>query len=249
MPRVRFCEPRLDAADDATKTCGGIRVRDLGWRRSNADLACASCDKGVGRDQEVTLRYGWHPNRTLFVEYGFVNTITPEELMSGAYPGEVNVQDIVPGLSGCRGETESFVERTLDTEGYWGNWTMHCSPLPAHASFRLITALRLYHCPSAGAGVGVQSETETEEEMTAASRRWRDTILGYEDEVSEDNERACEESIREICEVIIKRAESGIEAVKEDMKTEGKEWYRRALMSVETLWLEELTVGKAMLLT
>jgi len=40
--------------------------------------------------------------------------------MSGAYPGEVNVQDIVPGLSGCRGETESFVERTLDTEGYWG---------------------------------------------------------------------------------------------------------------------------------
>jgi len=116
---------------------------------------------------------------------------------------------------------------------------MHCSPLPAHASFRLITALRLYHCLSTG--VGVQSE----EEMAAASRRWRDTILGYEDEVSEENERACKESIREICEVVIKRAERGIKAVKEEMRTEGKEWYQ----SVEMLWLEEVTVGKAMMLT
>jgi len=86
----------------------------------NADLVCVSCEKGIARNQEVTLRYGWHPNRTLFVEYGFANAITSEELMSGAYPGEVNVQDIVPGILGCRGETESFVERTLDAEGYWG---------------------------------------------------------------------------------------------------------------------------------
>jgi len=79
-----------------------------------------SCDRGIARDQEVTLRYGWHPNRTLFVEYGFVNAITSEELMSGAYPGEVNVQDIVTRLMDGRGETGAFVKGTLDTEGYWG---------------------------------------------------------------------------------------------------------------------------------
>lgn len=86
----------------------------------NTDLVCVSCAKGIARDQEVTLRYGWHPNRTLFVEYGFTNSITSEELMSGEYPGEVNVQDIVTGLLDCRGEMSSFVKKTLDTEGYWG---------------------------------------------------------------------------------------------------------------------------------
>ncbi|KAH9966651.1 hypothetical protein BC827DRAFT_1258756 [Russula dissimulans] len=217
-------QPKRVAGSESEISLGGGR---------NADLVCVSCDKGIARDQEVTLRYGWHPNRTLFVEYGFANTITSEEFMSGAYPGEVNVHDIVPGFLGCRGETASFVERTLETEGYWGDWTMHSSPLPAHASFRLITALRLYHCLSAG-------EVQSEEEMTAASRRWRDTILGYEDEVSEENERACEESIREICEVVIKRAERGIEGVKEEIGE------RTALMSVETLWREELTVGMLM---
>jgi hypothetical protein len=87
---------------------------------SNSDLVCVSCDTGVGRDQEVTLKYGWHPNRTLFVEYGFASTITSEELMSGMYPGEVNVQDIVTRMMDCRGETGAFVKRTLDAEGYWG---------------------------------------------------------------------------------------------------------------------------------
>jgi len=87
------------------------------WRQcspdggGNKDLVCVSCDKGIARDQEVTLRYGWHPNRTLFVEYGFTNSITSEELMSGECPGEVNVQDIVTGLLDCRGEMGSFVKK------------------------------------------------------------------------------------------------------------------------------------------
>jgi hypothetical protein len=106
-------EPARAARTEIWQQCspGGV---------GNTDLVCVSCDKGITRDQEVTLRYGWHPNRTLFVEYGFTNTITSEELMSGAYPGEVNVQDIVTGLLNCRGEMGSFVKRTLETEGYWG---------------------------------------------------------------------------------------------------------------------------------
>jgi hypothetical protein len=122
------------------------------------------------------------------------------------------------------------------------DWRMHCSPLPTHASFRLITALRLYHSFPASAGVW------SEEEMTAASRRWRDTILGHEEEVSEENEKACKESVGEICEVVIKRAERGMDAVKEEMRTESEEWYRKVLLAVELLWLEEGAVAKAMLI-
>ena len=88
--------------------------------RGNSDLVCVSCDRGIAYDQEVTLRYGWHPNRTLFVEYGFVNAIKSEELMSGIYPGEVNVQDIVTDLFDQQGDASTFVKKTLEAEGYWG---------------------------------------------------------------------------------------------------------------------------------
>ena len=85
--------------------------------------------------------------------------------------------------------------------------------------------------------------------MAAASRQWRDTILGHEEEVSEENERACKESVGKICEVVIKRAERGTEAVKEAMRTEIEERYQNGLVAVKTLWLEEQVVAKAMRVT
>jgi hypothetical protein len=119
---------------------------------------------------------------------------------------------------------------------------MHRSPPPAHASFRLITALRLYHSFTAGAGAG------SEEELTAPSRRWRDTILGHEELVSEENEKACKESVGDICAVVIDGAERGIKAVQEEMKLAREEWYRNVLVTVELLWLEGFSVCKAMLI-
>jgi hypothetical protein len=85
--------------------------------------------------------------------------------------------------------------------------------------------------------------------MAAASRRWRDTILGHEEEVSEENERACKESVGKICEIVIKRAERGSEAVKEAIRMEGEEMCRNVLVAVNLLWLEERVVAKAMLVT
>ncbi|KAI0306592.1 hypothetical protein B0F90DRAFT_777523 [Multifurca ochricompacta] len=206
----------------------------------NSDLVFASCDTGVTRDQEVTLRYGWHPNRTLFVEYGFTNAITSEEVMSGMYPGEVNIQDIVTSLLDRQGETGAFVKRTLEREGYWGNWTMHCSPQPAHASFRLITALRLYHSFTS-------SKVRSEEEMKAASRRWQDTIMGHKEIVSEENEKACNKTISEICEMVMKRAKSGIKAVKEERSHSHSHShsYSYSLSLLSLLWSEELWVSEA----
>jgi hypothetical protein len=82
--------------------------------------------------------------------------------------------------------------------------------------------------------------------MTTAAKRWCYTIRGYEDVVSEENEGACKASIGEICAVIIKRAERGIKSVKEETM-EREEWYRKVLGTVRLLWLEELSVGEAML--
>ena len=69
------------------------------------------------------------------------------------------------------------------------------------------------------------------------------------EEVSEENERACMESVGKIGEFLIKRAESGTEAVKEAMRTESEGGYRSVMVAVKLLWLEEQTVAKAMLVT
>lgn len=118
---------------------------------------------------------------------------------------------------------------------------IYCSPSPPHASFRLITALRLYHSFPESARVW------SEGEMAAASRRWRDTILGYEEEVSEENEEACRESVREICDVLITRAERGTDVVKEEIRVEREERNQGVLVAVDSLWMEERAVAKAML--
>lgn len=85
--------------------------------------------------------------------------------------------------------------------------------------------------------------------MVAASRQWRDTILGHEEEVSKDNERACKESVGKICEAVVKRAERGIKAVKDAMRAENEERFQNGLVAIMALWLEEQTVAKAMLVT
>lgn len=70
--------------------------------------------------KEVCLRYGGHPNQSLFVEYGFVNAVSNEEMESGAYPAEVDVQSIVVDLFGGLGTTGSWMQTVLENEGYWG---------------------------------------------------------------------------------------------------------------------------------
>lgn len=71
--------------------------------------------------------------------------------------------------------------------------------------------------------------------------------MGYADDVSEANERACGETIREICRVVIERAESGLKYVEEEERGGG--WYSKCLGTVRLLWLEELSVAQALRLS
>ena len=77
--------------------------------------------------------------------------------------------------------------------------------------------------------------------------QWRDTILGHENDVSEENEEACRESMGDICEELKSRAEDGIKKVKEE-KGRPDESYDAVLRIVELLWLEERAVAEAVLI-
>lgn len=74
----------------------------------------------VGVGKEVCLRYGGHSNQSLFVEYGFVNDVSNEEMESGKYPAEVDVQTIMVNLFEGQGTIGSWMQRILENEGYWG---------------------------------------------------------------------------------------------------------------------------------
>lgn len=71
----------------------------------------------VQTGQELFLQYGAHANRTLFVEYGFVDRKSPD---SACEHWEVDVQDIVEDLFSERGKTGSWMKTILEEEGYWG---------------------------------------------------------------------------------------------------------------------------------
>lgn len=66
------------------------------------------------------MRYGGHPNQSLFVEYGFVNFISDEGMKSGIYPAEVDVQPIVVDLFKGQGSVGTWMQTILESEGYWG---------------------------------------------------------------------------------------------------------------------------------
>jgi len=71
-------------------------------------------------DGEVCLKYGGHSNQSLFAEYGFVNVVSNEDMESGTYPTEVDVQAIVVDLFKGWGCVGTWMQTTLENEGYWG---------------------------------------------------------------------------------------------------------------------------------
>lgn len=66
------------------------------------------------------MRYGGHSNQSLFVEYGFVNTVSNEDMESGEYAAEMDVQPLVVSLFKGRGSVGTWMQTILENEGYWG---------------------------------------------------------------------------------------------------------------------------------
>ena len=79
-------------------------------------------DRATDGGCELFLKYGAHANRTLFVEYGFVNALDTLDRndSEGGELWEVDAQDVVEKLFADRGSVGEQMKATLEDEGYWG---------------------------------------------------------------------------------------------------------------------------------
>ncbi|KAG8981225.1 hypothetical protein FRC05_004127 [Tulasnella sp. 425] len=209
--------------------CGLGFVRDTNNSSLNLDAPAFPMKKG----DEVFFHYNAHSNSTLLSEYGFVIPRKPrptedDEPQEG---GEVNIDDVM--ATAFDGEENVWRKEILETTGYWGDWTLHSSPPPAHPSYRVVAALRLLHA----------SRNE--------ANQWEKMIFGGRDIVNEANETSMRATVRSICQQIVDRASRKLaesstgQWVSYDGDLDAITCY--ALECVRVLWLEEQEVATAVI--
>ncbi|KAF8507343.1 SET domain-containing protein [Hysterangium stoloniferum] len=185
---------------------------------------------------EVYLRYGSHSNTTLFTEYGFVE-------QTCEFGGQADIQDILEIMIQKEGSLGEWIKATLESNNYWGGWTLHDTPSPAHPSYRLLPALRLLNLTST-----VSSVLQSDDPFSNSPdlQAWQDTLLGNRDIVSDINEEQTWQQLREICSLAVKRAEEGINKLQETCQRHTiTGWRHYARESVMMLWEEERRVAEA----
>lgn len=185
-------------------------------------------------DTELFLKYGAHSNSTLFTEYGFMTDLS----VGGRAGGEAELDGIIAALFNSRGSLGSWMKEILVVEGYWGDWTIHSDPNPAHPSYRLITTLRLYHLFSLPSDTIPPNAEERLED-------WRNTTFGKQDIISKDNEALWRSTLMDICKNMIQEAQVGIMSIGKiglGVMSTLPEWADSAKSFVEMLWKEEYDV-------
>ena len=126
-----------------------------------------------------------------------------------------------------------FLGSDRDLKALQRDWTLHSTPDGAQPSWRLITALRLYHLVIA---IGSTDED--------AIQPWRDVVTGKRSRVSFENERSWRKTVALLCDILIKRAEGSIVmGSAQDKKGEGN-WVRWMMENIRSLWREELFVAR-----
>ncbi|KAH9901320.1 SET domain-containing protein [Cubamyces lactineus] len=208
-----------------------------GRKKAKADTFAfyGPSDITVSQGRELLLKYGAHSNRFLFSEYGFVTRFRPSDMSSGSFEGEVDVQEFVEEMIEKAGPIKTVIKFTLEDSGYWGDWTLHSAPRPAHPSWRLITVLRLLCALE-------RYSTPTFETRTAINA-WMDVTNGVGHTISSVNERRWRQRLLEICEAIRVRAQSS----NINKSQGGPSWVAWMAENVRILWREELEVAEAVI--
>ncbi|TFK92414.1 SET domain-containing protein [Polyporus arcularius HHB13444] len=195
----------------------------------------------VSEGQQLYLQYGTHSNAFLFSEYGFVNDFPEGAVASGAYAGEVDVHELVEELFAQKALLGSRLKEVLTDEGYWGDWTVHAAPAPAHPSYRLMVALRLLEA--------FENANETgQASFDAIVGQWRQVTYGQADNISMQNEERWRTTLHRMCSQVVERARTHLALLSNASCTGGTSgWHRWMHLNISVLWQEELEVAESVM--
>lgn len=121
-----------------------------------------------------------------------------------------------------------------DSKALRRDWTLHSNSDSAQPSWRLITALRLYHF-----AVAVGSADED------TIQPWRDVVTGKRHRVSCENEKSWRKTVVLLCDMLTKRAEEFIALGYAHNKNGEDAWARWMSGNIQSLWREEQFVARA----
>ncbi len=183
---------------------------------------------------ECFITYGPHSNEKLLSEYGFVlsprlhyrdDAAEAPSQSEGRWRGsryvDVLMDQEVEAILAAQGSSGQDKIELLQNRGYWGEFTIHPYPEPAHPSHRLIPALRLaaldmhppashpsqsYKVAKVKSHPGVKAGKKASYSPHLSTKdssdldKWEETLTGYRENVSEENEQRAHVLLVELCE-------------------------------------------------
>jgi len=185
--------------------------------------------------EEVVFSYGPRGDAELFGEYGFVASGDDNEGKDMNPWVEVWVdwwieQVLWPRLSK---EDAAVKQAILQEQGYWGEYTLHATPAPAHPSHRLLPLLRLYH-------LNVTDGTAVT--PTPVLRSFLLTLSGERATVSPSNELSVRDSLIELCDTICRRSDAAVRTLDEVSDDNDPDW-SEGIRLIRKLWTVEKAVA------
>ncbi|KAJ9102516.1 hypothetical protein QFC21_002916 [Naganishia friedmannii] len=236
--RPQLCAVHLVEESATTSSKSGIKSdAPPGWRKRTFEVS-APKNAGIKKGDEIVFAYGPHSDETLFAEYGFVP-------LEGENPwNEVVVDDLINAAWQKR-ETRTMValkSEVLEMNGYLDEYTMHAYPSPPHPSYRLLTALRLMYIQVPEAALQKYIDNPTNKEVHPALQAFLELLMGALDKISDDNEKAVRDCIRNVCLEALERIEQKLTALQllHQPRTFGD--VADAIRMVERLWVDNQSI-------
>lgn len=209
--------PLLDMANHTKHTKNECRVR---FSSIDGLELYAPRESPPKEGEDVCITYGLHDNATLLTEYGFVlpNNACEDHLEAqannwlGNPHAGVWLDEAVEHMVESQGEAGAWKRLLLQQAGYWGDYTIHPCPAPAHPSHRLHTALRLlcmnvdFHAQEHSeqhASLSKKPRIQHTYTPQDAERVWGLVMQGRREQVSASNEQSVRDKVITLCDDIM----------------------------------------------
>lgn len=199
--------PLLDMANHTMDPKRESKVR---WLPSKAlQINAPKNGKGQSKGEEVFISYGPHSNGFLLTEYGFTipSTFSVNQTeWKGNRFAEVHVDHIVLKLLEKQGKQGKAKIEILKEQGYWGEYTIHPFPTPAHPSYRLLLAARLI-------AVELRENELINLEKNEEIDSWHKNVQGIRDNINQKNEEKMHTLLINVCKSICQDVDQHVAAI------------------------------------